>query len=46
MLINFTGFDSPYEPPENPEVRIDTIDQNPDSGVDQILEHLFDSCKQ
>ena len=42
-LINFTGIDSPYEPPENPEVRIDTIDQNPDSGVDQILEYLFDS---
>ena len=23
-LKNFTGVDSPYEPPENPEIRIDT----------------------
>ena len=23
-LKNFTGIDSPYEPPENPELRIDT----------------------
>ena len=24
QLANFTGIDSPYEPPENPEIRVDT----------------------
>jgi bifunctional enzyme CysN/CysC len=36
-LKNFTGIDSPYEPPESPEVRIDTTDRSPEDCVDEIL---------
>ena len=32
-LKNFTGIDSPYEPPENPEIRIDTTARTPDSNT-------------
>lgn len=35
-LKNFTGIDSPYEPPLNPEVRLDTSLYSPD----QCVEHL------
>ena len=28
-IKNFTGIDSPYEPPENPEIRIDTTASAP-----------------
>ena len=31
-LANFTGIDSPYEPPENPEVRLDTTTLSPRRG--------------
>jgi bifunctional enzyme CysN/CysC len=39
-LEHFTGFDSPYEPPETPEIRITTIDVTPESAAEQILEEL------
>ncbi len=39
-LRNFTGVDSPYEPPENPEVRIDTTALSPEEAVSRILEEL------
>ena len=39
-LQNFTGIDSPYEPPENPEIRIDTTAMSPDQGAAAIIEHL------
>ena len=31
-LKNFTGIDSPYEPPEHPEIRIDTTRHDPGGG--------------
>ena len=31
-LPNFTGIDSPYEPPENPELRISTSNLRPEAG--------------
>ena len=37
-LRNFTGIDSPYEEPENPEIRIDTTRMRPDQAADLILE--------
>jgi bifunctional enzyme CysN/CysC len=39
-LSNFTGIDSPYEPPEAPEVRVDTTQQPPEEAADFIVEHL------
>jgi bifunctional enzyme CysN/CysC len=35
-LTNFTGIDSPYEEPENPEVRIDTTIDTPEEAADRI----------
>lgn len=39
-LKNFTGIDSPYEPPEAPEVRVVTTDAPPDVCVEHIIEML------
>jgi bifunctional enzyme CysN/CysC len=39
-LKNFTGIDSPYEVPENPEVRLDTSRLTPDQAADAVLEYL------
>ncbi len=39
-LKNFTGIDSPYEPPENPEIRIDTTACTPEEAADQIVATL------
>jgi bifunctional enzyme CysN/CysC len=39
-LVNFTGIDSPYEPPENPEVHIDTQALDPDAAADRVIDHL------
>ena len=36
-LKNFTGIDSPYEPPEQPEFRIDTTTTSPEQAVDRLL---------
>ena len=40
-LLNFTGIDSPYEPPENPELRIDTTNTSVDEAADRVLESLM-----
>jgi bifunctional enzyme CysN/CysC len=39
-LTNFTGIDSPYEPPEDPEIRIDTTTISAEEGADLIIERL------
>jgi bifunctional enzyme CysN/CysC len=39
-LMNFTGVDSPYEPPEHPEIRIDTTATTSESAADQIIAML------
>ncbi len=39
-LKNFTGIDSPYEPPEAAEVHVDTSALTPDQAADEIVEHL------
>jgi len=39
-LANFTGIDSPYEAPENPEIRVDTTTLDAEAAADAILEHL------
>jgi bifunctional enzyme CysN/CysC len=39
-IKNFTGIDSPYEPPENAEMHLHTEGATPDEMVDCIIEHL------
>jgi bifunctional enzyme CysN/CysC len=39
-LVNFTGIDSDYQPPEAPEIRLDTVAKSPDECVDLILFYL------
>jgi bifunctional enzyme CysN/CysC len=42
-LKNFTGIDSPYEAPENPEIRLDTTRVSATEAADQIIEYLAQS---
>lgn len=39
-IRNFTGIDSPYEAPENPEVHIKTLGRTPKDIADEIVEML------
>lgn len=39
-LPNFTGIDSPYERPEDPELRIDTTALTPEEAADAVLAKL------
>jgi bifunctional enzyme CysN/CysC len=41
QLKNFTGIDSPYEPPEHAELRIDTTAMTPEQAADLIIERLI-----
>ncbi|MCW5571735.1 MAG: adenylyl-sulfate kinase [Steroidobacteraceae bacterium] len=36
-LANFTGIDSPYEPPGHPELRIDTATTTPEEAADLVI---------
>jgi bifunctional enzyme CysN/CysC len=36
-LRNFTGIDSPYEPPEHPEIRIDTTTLSSEEAAERIV---------
>jgi bifunctional enzyme CysN/CysC len=40
-LKNFTGIDSPYEAPENPEIRIDTTKISPADAAELIVAKLL-----
>jgi bifunctional enzyme CysN/CysC len=42
-LKNFTGIDSPYEPPEHPELRIDTTNLNPEQAANLIIRKLVEA---
>ena len=39
-LRNFTGIDSPYEPPEAPELRLDTTVLTPEQAAERVIERL------
>jgi len=39
-LKNFTGIDSPYETPENPEIRIDTTSLSAEAAADEVIARL------
>jgi len=40
-LPNFTGIDSPYEAPEDPEIRIDTTALTAEQAADEIVKRLL-----
>jgi len=37
LIKGFTGVDDPYEPPEHPEVRVDTTELTPDEAAQEVL---------
>jgi bifunctional enzyme CysN/CysC len=39
-IKNFTGIDSPYEPPENPDIHIDTTSLSAEEAADEVLRVL------
>jgi bifunctional enzyme CysN/CysC len=39
-LENFTGIDSPYEPPESPELTINTVGCSAADAADRVIEYL------
>ena len=41
-ITGFTGIDSAYEPPEKPELVIDTGKETPAESVKRVLEYLRD----
>jgi len=40
VLKNFTGIDSPYEPPEHAEVKLDTVVTPPEESAERIVARL------
>jgi bifunctional enzyme CysN/CysC len=40
-IANFTGIDSPYEPPEAPEIHLDTMALTAEQAADLIVEELL-----
>jgi bifunctional enzyme CysN/CysC len=40
-LKHFTGIDSPYEPPENPEIRVNTVGTSADQAADEIVAYVM-----
>jgi bifunctional enzyme CysN/CysC len=42
-LKNFTGIDSPYEPPEKPEIHLRTVLFSPEAAAEQIMLALRDA---
>ena len=41
-LANFTGIDSPYERPQNPDLRIDTTSLDPTEAAEAVVQLLED----
>lgn len=45
LLRDFTGIDSPYEPPLDPEVRLDTVAYGPAVLADQVMKLLCNAVR-
>jgi bifunctional enzyme CysN/CysC len=43
QLKHFTGIDSPYEPPENPEIRVNTVETSAEEAADAIAAYVMRS---
>ncbi len=41
QLKNFTGIDSPYEPPLNPEITVNTVEMTPEEAADHIIKQIL-----
>ena len=41
QLKNFTGIDSPYEAPEAPEIRVNTVEMTPAEAADFIIRQIM-----
>ena len=41
QLKNFTGIDSPYEPPRNPEIRVNTVEMTPAEAAEYIVRQIM-----
>lgn len=41
QLKNFTGIDSPYEAPLNPEIRVNTVEMTPEEAAGHIIRQLM-----
>jgi len=39
-ITGFTGVDDPYEPPENPELVLDTMAESPQESLRNVLNRL------
>ncbi|HEY4560754.1 MAG TPA: adenylyl-sulfate kinase, partial [Lysobacter sp.] len=42
-IPNFTGIDSPYEVPENAELVLDTVAEQPDALAARVVERLLET---
>ena len=42
-ITNFTGIDSPYEPPTSPEAHLRTAEQSEEECIDQLIGLLTDA---
>ncbi|WP_126175765.1 sulfate adenylyltransferase subunit CysN [Tsuneonella rigui] len=40
-LKNFTGIDSPYEPPERPDIVVNTVEMTPEQAAQHIIDKLL-----
>lgn len=40
-LKNFTGIDSPYEEPDDPEIRVNTVAMTPEEAADYIINRIL-----
>jgi bifunctional enzyme CysN/CysC len=40
-LKNFTGIDSPYEAPENPDIRVNTVEMTPEEAAEHIIRAIL-----
>ncbi len=41
-ITGFTGIDDPYEPPQNPEIVLDTVNHTPEENAHLILDYLIE----
>ena len=41
-IKGFTGIDDPYEPPQNPELRLDTVKKEAEGNAHLIVEYLVE----
>ncbi|MFV0645518.1 MAG: sulfate adenylyltransferase subunit CysN [Sphingomonadaceae bacterium] len=40
-LKNFTGIDSPYEAPEDPQIRVNTVEMTPEEAAEHIIRSIM-----